>query len=134
MPYNHDRQRVRIRFDTPDPLAGLTMILWTASVDDYIRIGKIEDDGDLTPARVETLCEAMGPMLVEWDLTQNGEPVPANTAGLRSLSVPLAVRLAGEWLSAVAKVPGPLEQPSPDGEPSAEASLPMEVLSPSPAS
>jgi hypothetical protein len=133
MAYNHDRQRVRVRFEDPDPLAGLTMVLWTASVDDYIRLGKIED-GEPTPERVETLCEAMGPMLVEWDLTQNGEPVPATTAGLRSLSVPLAVRLAGEWLSAVARVPAPLGQSSSDGEPSAEGSIPMEVLSPSPPS
>lgn len=128
MPYDHQAQRFRIVFEEPDPLAGLVVVVRSSTVDDYVRIAGLTEVGELSAARVEELCEAMGPMLVSWDLSQNGELVPATTAGLRSLDVPLAIRLATEWLTAVARVPAPLGPPSSDGETFQEASLTMEPL------
>lgn len=134
MPYDHQAQRFRITFAEPDPLTGLVMTVRSATVDDYVRIAALTDEGELTAARVAELCDAMGPMLVAWDLTQNGQPVPATTAGLRSLDVALAVRLSREWLNAVGQVPAPLEPPSNDGATFEEASLAMVPLSESPPS
>jgi hypothetical protein len=129
MPYNHEAKRFRVVFADPDPLAGLVMVVRSATVDDYIRISRLADASALTAERVEELCEAMGPMLIEWDLSQDGQPVSADTAGLRSLDVPLAVRLSNEWLSAVGGVPAPLETPSRDGATFPEESLAMVPLS-----
>lgn len=134
MPYNHEAQRFRVVFEDPDPLAGLVMVVRSATVDDYIRISDLADTGALTAKRVADLCDAMGPMLVEWDLSQDGQPVSPDAAGLRSLDVPLAVRLTQQWLSAVGGVPAPLGTPSRDGETFREASLPMVPLSGNPES
>lgn len=133
MPYDHPEQRYRIVFAEPDALAGLIVVVRAATVDDYVRIGDLTAE-DVSPAQVAALCDAMGPMLVEWDLTVGGEPVAATTAGLRSLDARLASRLARAWLDAIATVPVPLETPSSDGDSFPEASLPMEPRSASPES
>ena len=59
---------------------------------------------------------------------------PATLEGLYSQDMAFALQVIRAWMDAVASVPTPLGQRSADGSPSLEASLPMEVSSPSRAS
>lgn len=77
---------------------------------------------------LERVMEAFGGALVEWNLTDDdGTPVPATTAGLRTLDAHLFKAVALAWIEAITAVPRPLGPPSPGGGPSPEASIPMDV-------
>jgi hypothetical protein len=91
---------------------------------------------------VRQLFEGFSEALVSWNLEAPppGDPegptvpVPATLAGLYSQDFPFVLQVINSWMSAVASVPGPLGRPSPAGSPSLEASMPMDVPSPSQAS
>lgn len=71
--------------------------------------------------------------LVSWNLErEDGTPVPANLDGIREQDLRFTFALIDAYQQAIAGVPDPLQQGSPSGEPSPEASIPMETLSPSP--
>lgn len=72
--------------------------------------------------------------LIDWNLEKNGAPVPPTFEGLRAQEVPLVGTIIGAWRDNTIGVAVPLEQPSTDGEPSPEESIPMESLSESPES
>lgn len=76
--------------------------------------------------RRDALHELFIRQLVEWDLEQDGKPIPATLEGLRSLEVPLVGSLVWAWRLNALGVPAPLGQPSTDGELSVEESIPME--------
>lgn len=130
MAYDYDRPVIRTVFEPPSPLAGLTIRLYGPTVDSYILLDSLADDS--TPAAVEQMCDILGPLLIEWDLKQNGEPVTADLAGLRSLDVFLGQRITRELINAIGQVPDPLAQPSSDGNDSLAGSIPMETPSGNP--
>ena len=73
--------------------------------------------------------------LVSWNLEdEDGEPIPADLAGVLSNDFDLNLELIGAWLDAASGAATPLGRPSTSGSPSLEASLPMDPLSPSQAS
>lgn len=74
------------------------------------------------------VMQALGGALVDWDLVdEDGSPVPASIDGLKTLDHDLFRAVALAWFAALTAVPAPLERPSPDGGPSPEQSIPMEV-------
>lgn len=74
-------------------------------------------------------------VLRSWNLEDDdGSPVPADEAGLRGLEFPVFMKIVQTWMGAAASVSAPLPSGSPSGGPSLEASIPMDVSSPSPAS
>lgn len=81
-----------------------------------------------------SMFEAFAPYLVRWNLQRQGEPIPCDVEGLWSLERELSRQIIRAWQRAVEEVPGPLEQPSSGGQPSAELEMPMEPLSESQAS
>lgn len=80
-------------------------------------------------ANVDRLHQLFADHLVDWNLTDNGEPVPATMEGLRSQEHSFIGGLIGAWRNNTLGVSVPLAQPSPAGEQSVEASIPMETLS-----
>jgi hypothetical protein len=131
----------RLRFDT-GPLAGATIRARAASMGKYLAITRLRADWvgqtggrDEEIAYLTELFDALSAALVEWDLEdEDGTPVPYTRAGLDSLDDDVALRIALTWIDTFTGVPDPLSSGSPNGGPSPERSIPMDVLSPAPAS
>jgi hypothetical protein len=137
MGYVPQRKTYRLIFEGEE-FQGLTVVAKSAGLGQYMDIAglaNLDPAGTFTPAEIDQslkLFEAFAAVLVEWNVEEpEGVPVPATLHGLRSLDFPFVLRIILAWMDAVARVAPPLEQPSAGGELSLEASLPMEVLSPS---
>ena len=127
------RRVLRLVFDDPD-LEGFEVRVRPLSVGQVTDLGTM--DKDLPPGQAfERYLPAFVAALVDWNLEEpDGTPVPATLEGLRSLDIPFATALIRAWTAGTAGLSPPLAQPSPSGQPSAEPSIPMEVLSSSPSS
>lgn len=86
-------------------------------------------------AQLGRLLTRFGEALVEWDLEEeDGTPIPATPEGVAGLDTDVALDIIGPWVHAVqggVRPGSPLPDASGSGTSSAEASLPMEALSPS---
>lgn len=95
----------------------------------------------------DDVTKSIAESLVSWDLLEdvevkdkNGDvvevkenqPVPATLAGLRAQDLDFVFELMSAWMDLGAGVSDPLSKSSSGGQPSPEASIPMDVLSPSP--
>lgn len=73
--------------------------------------------------------EALGTLAAgidSWNLeTEDGQPITPSVEALRDLDMPFVLAIVRAWMRGVASVPAPLDQPSPGGVPSLEASIPM---------
>ena len=58
-------------------------------------------------------------VLVEWNATEQGQPLPPDGSGMVRLDVKLAGSIIGAWLKALSEMSGPLEEPSKNGATSA---------------
>lgn len=67
--------------------------------------------------------------LKSWNLTEDGEPVPATYEGLMSQDFEFTQTLVEAWLDGMVGTPGPLDESSTDGGQFQEESIPMEILS-----
>lgn len=129
-----------LRFADGD-LEGLEVRVRSISIERFLELAPLLDmtmSGGLTPEDItgirETLA-AFADVLVSWNLEEeDGTPVPCTVEGLMDQDLRFVLGLMTAWAEEIAGVAAPLERPSPSGEPSPEASLPMEPLSPSPAS
>ncbi|MDH6116915.1 hypothetical protein ABH930_000334 [Kitasatospora sp. GAS204A] len=85
-----------------------------------------------TREMVEFLADA----LVEWNAENedDGTPIPATLDGLLSQDLDVAMAIIAAWQQAMNGVAAPLSETSSGGEPSLEASIPMDAPSPSPTS
>ena len=74
--------------------------------------------------------------LKEWNLLDpdSGEPVAMTQEGFESVEQPVIAAILTAWQIAMVAVPAPLQNASPNGSSSQEASLGMVVKSPSPPS
>ncbi|MEU8362316.1 hypothetical protein AB0C27_40490 [Nonomuraea sp. NPDC048882] len=86
--------------------------------------------------QMEDLFLMFGRELVSWNLEDEdtGEPIPCTPDAFLDADLPLAVEIITAYGQNVAGVSPPLDGGSPSGDQSQEASIPMEPLSPSPAS
>jgi hypothetical protein len=73
-------------------------------------------------------------LFIEWNRTDDGEPVPCDEKHIRLEELPLLQTATRQWLRAVFTVPPPLSQPSPNGSPPPELFEVMEHASESPPS
>lgn len=74
----------------------------------------------------------MEKMLISWNRTDDGEPVPLDEKHLREEEWTMLQQMTLAYLRAVLSVPPPLSQPSSDGAPSGELFQLMEQQSESP--
>jgi len=73
--------------------------------------------------------------LVSWNVEdEEGEPVPPTLDSIFAEDLGFVLAVIKAWMDAIAGVSGPLAPSLPAGEPSPEASIPMESLSLSQAS
>lgn len=80
--------------------------------------------------QVRDLLERFAGVLVSWNLEDDDDqPVPADVDGLLAQDLGFVMQVITAWADAVSGVPAPLPQPSPGGEPSLAASIPMETSS-----
>jgi hypothetical protein len=118
---------------------GLEIRMRRVSIEELWELAPFLDTVEASAEDVEMqreLVSTLGGYLVSWNLEDEdtGEPVPCTPASLAKQDLPFMQEIVTGFMRHIAGVPAPLEQPSPDGEPSPEASLPMEPLSPSPES
>ena len=129
--FERERRQYRLIFE--GDLAGLEVSARSVGLGEYLAISDLANvtmplkAGDV--ARFKRLLKAFSEALVEWNLEERGQPVSADHDGLLSQEPDLVLRIVLAWMDAVAGVSVPLGQPSNDGEPFPEASLPMEALS-----
>lgn len=124
-------KRYRLTFDDPD-LEGLQVMCRGASVED---LTAIEAASKLPMGEaVMTMIDRFVAAVVSWNIENDEAPLLPTREALLAQDADLVMAMVMAWADAVAGVAGPLGQRSTDGEPSQEASLPMEPLSPSPPS
>jgi hypothetical protein len=108
------------------PIEGLLDLLDAASGIDLGSIGDLQAVRAEAVEAVRLIVDTFAGALVDWSLQdEDGTPVPATAAGLRGEEPDLLMALLEAWMDAVVGVSAPLGRPSPAGEPSLEASLPM---------
>jgi len=120
--------------DDPD-LKGLEVTVRRPSFGQVLKATKRseelgDDDAATTRATAELLCE----LLVEWNLEEDGKPVPHDVDALYDLDYSVVKAIISAWEENTFRVSGPKEPSSDDGPQSVVASIPMEPLSESRAS
>ena len=108
----------------PD-LEGLEVRAKSVPMDVYLKLNSMHGSGLET---TEVMLQRFQECLVDWNVTDDGEPVPTTLEGVKSVEPELIMAIVDAWMDAINGVSAPLAKPSSDGEPSLEASIPMESL------
>ncbi|MFE2326140.1 hypothetical protein ACFXD5_19795 [Streptomyces sp. NPDC059385] len=123
----------RLLFEDAE-MDGLVVRVHGLSTGQYIDLMGLKQEAESGGESGE-LFQYLADRLVEWNVEEeDGTPVPANLDGIRAQDMPFTMAIINAWTKAMADVPAPLAPSSTGGESSLEASIPMEVLSPSLAS
>jgi len=77
--------------------------------------------------QIAGLYALLATKLISWNLEVDETPVPATAEGLASSDLLLVRGITTALRKASTEVPAPLVLPSPDGDQSLEASMPMEM-------
>jgi hypothetical protein len=141
--YKPKRTLYRLTFEDPD-LEGLVVVTRRPSVDGLLRFVELYeqvqglDEDSFKPEDMKlltTLFERFVKVLTEWNVEDDeGQPVPRTVEGLQSLELDFTMQIIESWITGMFQAPPPLPPGSPGGGIPPEASLPMEVLPPSPVS
>lgn len=127
------RKRLRLKFADGE-YEGLVVETRSPSMDTMFKLNETEGtEAEVTQQILEMFVEH----LHEWNLLDDGKPVERTVEAFRAQDHELVKDILGTWMDAVNGVgpdTAPLEQPSTDGDPSVEESMPMETLSESLAS
>lgn len=134
------KRTFKIRFGDGHEFEGLEVRMRSVSVGKLLQLlPKIDAlDGIAVatkPEDVEEIKEVFrefSTLIDSWNIEdEDGTPVPVTCEALMDQELRLVVAVIQQWAEYVSGVPAPLDEPSPSGGPSLEASLPMETLSPS---
>lgn len=131
--YVRQRRVFRLRFEDPD-MAGLVVRARSISLGQFLDVVGLRDADPRQMARtdLDKLFAAFAGALLDWNLEEpEGTPVPATLEGLHGLEPDFVMAIIAAWLDAMAGVARPLGAASSNGDRSLEASMPMEVQSPS---
>lgn len=127
MGYTVKRKSYHLKFVDPE-MGGLEVVAHSGSTGNILNIMEQETDGRIAEAVKDSMA-VFADNLVSWNLEdEQGQPVPANLDGLKTLDLDFVMLLIQGWVQSVQDVPAPLETPSTSGKPFQEASLPMEAL------
>lgn len=94
------------------------------------------DPNDLSAENVDVILGQMTELadhLVSWNLEDDGERIPADIEGLKTLELPDVMQIMQAWMKAQVDVPAPLGDSSISTPPPDLSSIPMEPLAASPA-
>lgn len=130
----YQRPTLKLVFADPE-FDGLEVRARRLTVGAMLRLHKLSatqaasPDGDDSAERFGELLSAVADSIISWNLEDDqGQPVPATAAGLRSQDMPLVEAVKQALLDASVGVAPPLPQPSSGGGPSPEESIPMDPL------
>ena len=131
MGFEVPRRTIRLVFDDEE-MAGAEVVCRSTSVQVYLDLLRVQSAASLD--EIEGFVRRFGDEIIEsWNLTRDGEPLPADGATLTTLE-PATFRLMFQaWVQGMSGVSGPLAAPSPGGELYPGQSIPAMVpLSESP--
>ena len=133
------RKVYSIDFENSGELSGLEVKARSVPVGQFLDLTALaaSERDAITRADVErmaSLFAGFAGALVEWNLTNDGEPVPPTLEGIRSQEASFMLEVVFTWLAIIGDVMPPLGKPFNSGETSQAPPLPMEVQSPRQAS
>lgn len=119
--------------DHPDPdMHGLRVKLRHVDTGQALALdAALEEGGE---GGIKAMLDIFAAQLIEWNVEGDEGPVPVGLDGVMAQELDFNLTVINAWREAIAGVPAPLDSASPDGGPSLEASIPMEVPSESLAS
>jgi hypothetical protein len=122
-----------LKFEGDPDLDGLVVKLRGLNTGQTLGIETAREDG--SEDAVNGMLRTYADRLVEWNIEgDNGETLPLTLDSILGLEPDLNNKVIRAWTDAINGVPAPLDSASPDGVPSLEASIPMDVPSESLAS
>lgn len=139
MGFRIKRKVFRLHFKDDD-LAGLEVLARSLNTGQFLEMEQAKaeraEGGTRAKGGTERMLELFADQLVSWNAEdEDGVPIPATMAGIRSQDLDLSLKIIDAWTDAIAGVGAPLPETSSAGQPSAlEASIPMAVPSESLAS
>lgn len=137
MGYRRAKTTYRLVFEGEE--AGLEVVCRSASIGTYLKLAVYAQLDLANPqvamkhlAEVDELLKTFADIIVEWNLEdETGVPVPPTADGLFAQDLSFTKTVLVAWLRAVVSVPDPLASESSSGDLSLEASIPMDISSPS---
>lgn len=133
MGYRHQIPRVNVAFEPGHEYHGCEVVLRKLTLGEYLDIVGLSSDASI--ANVGDQLKQMGNKLISWNLeAEDGTPIPADPGAVLDQDKDLMIAILNAWLEGISSVSAPLEPSSTGGEPSLEASIPMDVPSESLAS
>lgn len=132
MGYKPKKKIYDLKFDDPD-MEGLEVKLRGLNTGQMLMADNARAEGG--DELIRELLELYATQLVEWNIEgDDGQPLPLTLDSVLSLDLDFNMQVIDAWKAAIVGVPAPLDSASPDGVPSLEASIPMDVPSESLAS
>lgn len=135
MGYKRAKKVYNLVFADPD-MEGLEVKAHSMPLGDLLSMADtIDNIATATIEDIDRLLATFASVLVSWNLEDDDDrPIPATLDGLKSQDQEFVFGIVMSYINAVSRVADPLPQPSPGGEPSLAASIPMETSSESLAS
>lgn len=112
------RRTIRLEFEDPEGGESAIIRLTTAT------IGEVEE---IDRGEVESVSKLLADHLVDWNLTLDGAPLPADAAGVRGLDFAFQRQILNAWTKAATSA-HPLVLKSDGGRPSEAPPMTMEDL------
>ncbi|MEV0115880.1 hypothetical protein AB0H77_21965 [Streptomyces sp. NPDC050844] len=134
MAYRKKTKRITVSLkghDNPE-FGEVTAIARGRTLNEYLELMGYIEAADDEKSGVMRQLDRFAESLIEWNIFEEDgvTPTPPTREEFFQLDPDLGLALATEWLEILGgKVDAPLAQSSPAGEPSPEASIPMEPLS-----
>ncbi|MFG2913360.1 hypothetical protein ACGF0D_10775 [Kitasatospora sp. NPDC048298] len=128
----------RLVFQDAD-LAGLEVTARSLNTGQFLefqaaRLRQASGGAAAEPA-TQTMLQMLADAIVSWNAQdEDGRPIPPTMDGLCGLELDFNMAIISAWMDAINGVPAPLSGTSAGGQPSVEASIPMDVPSASPVS
>lgn len=126
MAFEVPRRTIRLVFEDED-MGGAEVLCRSVSLGEFLSYSDLESLTTFDELR-ETFHRLGDEVIDSWNLTQEGEELPATGDGLLRLDTHIARLIYRAWLQGMAGVSGPLEQPSQSGDLSLAASMPAVTL------
>lgn len=138
MGFKVKRKVFRLKFKDSE-LDGLEVLARSLNTGQFLEMesAKIEraEGGKVAEGATQRMLELLAGALESWNAEdEDGVPIPATMDGIRSQDLDFSMTIINAWTDAIAGVSAPLPETSSGGQPSLEASIPMDVPSPSLAS
>ena len=139
MGYKRPTKVLKLNFEDPE-MKGLVVRVKSVKLGKLLGLVKLVslDTEKLTPedlALIDDVFQTFADSLVSWNVEDDDDqPVPPTLDGVYSQDLDFIMEIVAAWVDGLTGVSDPLAGRSRGGGTSQEASLPMEVLSPSRAS